>query len=39
VKPLLFDFVLERSLRGRGRRLPAAPFATLRFFDRQNRGA
>ena len=31
--PLLFDFVLKRSLRAGGRRLPAGIFETRAFFD------
>lgn len=33
VNPLVFDFVLKRTLRWRGARLPAAVFETRRFFD------
>ena len=33
VNPLVFDFVLKRSLRFRGERLPARVFETRRFFD------
>ena len=32
--PLLFDFVLKRSLRAGGKRLPAGVFETRAFFDR-----
>jgi predicted TIM-barrel fold metal-dependent hydrolase len=38
--PLLFDFVLKRSLRSGGKRLAAAVFETRGFFDRRaDRGA
>jgi mannonate dehydratase len=33
VNPLLFDFVLKRSLRWQGKPLPPAAFETRRFFD------
>ena len=36
--PLLFDFVLKRHLRSRGRRLSAAVFQTRRFFQLESAG-
>lgn len=39
VNPLVFDFVLKRSLRWRGERFPAVVFETRRFFDPAFRGA
>jgi mannonate dehydratase len=33
VNPLVFDFVLKRSLAWKGARLPAAVFETRGFFD------
>jgi mannonate dehydratase len=36
--PLLFDFVLKRHLRSRGRRLSAAVFQTRRFFQLESTG-
>jgi mannonate dehydratase len=33
VNPMVFDFVLKRSLRWKGKRLPASVFETRRFFD------
>ncbi len=39
VNPLLFDFVLKRSLRVAGAALPAAAFETRPFFDRADRRA
>lgn len=39
VNPLVFDFVLKRTLRWRGARLPAAVFETRRFFDPAFRAA
>jgi uncharacterized protein len=37
--PLLFDFVIKRTLRADGRRLPAAVFETRAFFDSLSRTA
>ena len=37
--PLLFDFVLKRSLRSNGVRWPASVFETRPFFDRTARSA
>jgi uncharacterized protein len=39
VNPLLFDFVLKRSLRWQGVRFPASVFETRAFFDRAPRRA
>jgi mannonate dehydratase len=39
VNPLAFDLVLKRSLRWRGRRLPAALFETRAYFERARQGA